>query len=506
MEARNFITAREMLRYNNWFHTTMNLEPRYEKPPLPTWLTAFSASIFGIKNLFGLRLPAAISVTFLIIISYYLSVQLFMSKKRALINALILSTSFFIIFSGRNGQWDIFAHAFMIFAIYNLFIAFQSKDRGYQNWIIAGIFIGLSFMSKGPVSLYALLLPFLLSYAIIFKFKDFNKKILPLVYCLIIFLVVGLSWGIYIYVTDNHSAQLIANKESLAWSNRNIRPWYYYWSFFTQSGLWTYFSFIGLLYPFMIKRVKDKKTYKFTFLWTVLTVVLLSLIPEKKSRYLLPVLIPLALNTGFYIDFIINKKERLQKSDSFVTQFGFGLIGIICLIFPLAGYFFFKNNLNGLWINYILTSVTLFTIGIYLFKNLILKKYEMVFYATILMMSSIMLFALPLAKTFYDNRQFNNISELRNNESSKNLDLYAWNGLTPELIWELDEPVKIIHNINELPLKFSFGLLLTDTISNEILQNYNLQPIDTFDINYIDKLKKGYKKRLVTKFYKATKK
>ena len=41
MEARNFITAREMLEYGNWIHTTMNLEPRYEKPPLPTWMTAW---------------------------------------------------------------------------------------------------------------------------------------------------------------------------------------------------------------------------------------------------------------------------------------------------------------------------------------------------------------------------------------------------------------------------------------------------------------------------------
>ena len=46
MEARNFITAREMLDYGHWFHTTMNLEPRYEKPPLPTWMTALSLNLY----------------------------------------------------------------------------------------------------------------------------------------------------------------------------------------------------------------------------------------------------------------------------------------------------------------------------------------------------------------------------------------------------------------------------------------------------------------------------
>ena len=36
MEARNFVTAREMLYKGNWLLTTMNDFPRYEKPPLPT--------------------------------------------------------------------------------------------------------------------------------------------------------------------------------------------------------------------------------------------------------------------------------------------------------------------------------------------------------------------------------------------------------------------------------------------------------------------------------------
>jgi len=85
MEARNFITAREMLDYGNWIHTTMNLEPRYEKPPLPTWLTAISASIFGVKNLFGLRLPAVLSVIFLIFTFYFLIKDIIHNKKQAFI-------------------------------------------------------------------------------------------------------------------------------------------------------------------------------------------------------------------------------------------------------------------------------------------------------------------------------------------------------------------------------------------------------------------------------------
>ena len=45
MEARNFVTAREMLLDNNWLMPTFNGEPRYQKPPLPTWISAISTII-----------------------------------------------------------------------------------------------------------------------------------------------------------------------------------------------------------------------------------------------------------------------------------------------------------------------------------------------------------------------------------------------------------------------------------------------------------------------------
>lgn len=40
MEARNLITAREMIETGYWFLPTLHGESRLAKPPLPTWLTA----------------------------------------------------------------------------------------------------------------------------------------------------------------------------------------------------------------------------------------------------------------------------------------------------------------------------------------------------------------------------------------------------------------------------------------------------------------------------------
>ena len=138
MEARNFITAREMLLDNNWILTTMNGEARYEKPPLPTWITAISGLIFGIKSTFGLRLPGIIMIAFIGIFIYLLSLQLLQNKMHSIINAFIAVTSFYIIGIAIEAPWDIYAHAFMLMAIYFLFQLFNKKPtlifRKYISW------------------------------------------------------------------------------------------------------------------------------------------------------------------------------------------------------------------------------------------------------------------------------------------------------------------------------------------------------------------------------------
>lgn len=502
MEARNFITAREMLEYGNWIHTTMNLEPRYEKPPLPTWMTAISASVFGIKNLFGLRLPAVLSTVFLIFTFYYLGLQVLKDKKQSFIGALILATSFYIIFSGRNGQWDIFTHAFMLFAIFQLFQAFETDQKAWKNWLLAGLFLGFSFMSKGPVSFFALLLPFLISYGIVYKFTGFSKKIKPLVSGLVIFAVVGFTWGIYIYLTDTSSAEYIADKETLAWSNRSVKPFYHYWSFFTQSGAWTYFSFLALLYPFMIKRVENKKYYQFSLFWTLTAVILLSMIPEKKERYLLPVLIPMAMNTSFYMTYLLSKSKELFKIDIYLANFGFGLIGLIGLFFPFGVYLFFEGQIAPFWPAYFLSSVTLFSAGVFIFISLRKKAYEKCFYAMILLLCSIVLFAFPMAELLYDNDKYLSAENIREIDEVKDLKLYCTDRIiSPEIIYDLGEPVKRVKSIDEFPKQGKFALIAYESIPEEIDAYFTMDFIVQFDINNRKKGGSGHKIRKTSNLY-----
>ena len=515
MEARNFVTAREMLDDGHWVFTTLNGEARYQKPPLPTWLTAFSAAIFGLKNLFALRLPAAILALVLVVFSYKFSIKIFKNKVIAYTAALILATSFYIVSAGRDANWDIFTHGFMMVSIYFLYLFFTEKKHLYGHALLAALFFGCSFMSKGPVSLYVLLLPFLISFGIVYKFKNFKSRLLPLVLFLAVSLLLSGWWYWYTYAYDAVAMAEITQRETSNWTGYNVRPFYYYWSFFTQSGVWTLPAFIGLLYPYLKNRVVDKKGYLFTFLWTIGSVVLLSIVPEKKSRYLLPVLIPMALNTAFYIEYLIRCFAEIKdKRETIPVYFNFGLIALIGLVFPIGGYFFLGDKLEGYWVWFILLSITLATIGFLLLRNLIQKKIKPVFHLTILFIISVLVFGMPIAKALTVNPEYKSLAQLNDWQAETELAVFEFGGFTPELIWAYGKPIQSLKNNEGVVQKSltddhaSFGVLVSEDnlkLFQRTFEDYQVEKVTRYDMNPQGPGERTHRPRLWRDFYLVTK-
>lgn len=507
MEARNFTTAREMLDDGNWLLTTLNGEPRYQKPPLPTWITAVSGAIFGLKNIAALRMPAALMGLLLVLTSYLFAVKLTKDKTYAFLACLVMATSFYVVSASRDGNWDIFTHAFMMVGIWQLYLFFTSEDKKYQRALLAAVFFGFSFMSKGPVSLYALLLPFLISFGIVYRYKNIKKRILPLILFILVALVISGWWHWYTYTYDPETVAAITQKETSNWTGYNVRPFYYYWSFFTQSGVWTLIAFIGLLYPYLKDRVFNKQAYRFTLLWTLLSLVLLSVIPEKKSRYLLPVLIPLALNTGFYIEYLFRRFSEIKdKRETWPVYFNFGLIAFIGVVFPIAGYLFLKDQLAGKWIWFILLSISLFGIGIHIIRNLLRKQIKGVFYATILFIAAIICFGMPLAKTLTVNPGFKSMAELPQWQTETGLEVYEMTYFTPELIWAYGKPIEVLRKEGtvSIPEEDSFAVLVSrDDVElfKRTFKDYDTRLITRYDMNPKGEEDRSHKPRLYRDLY-----
>lgn len=506
METRNLITAREMVANNDWIFTTLNGHPRYEKPPLPTWITAAFGSIWGFDSMFILRLPAAF-VTLVLVYFFYRFLKSFHLFATQSLNAsLILITSFYVFFAGRDNQWDIYCHAFMMVSIYYLYKAFIQEVSGYKNVLLSALFFGCSFLSKGPVSPYALFLPFLLSYFLVYKNYG-RKNITYLVFIVIIGLIIGLSWPLYVRYFDTAHFTAVTQREASRWAGYNTRPLYYYWSFFTQSGIWTVPSFIALLYPYMKKRVEDLQAYRFSFFWTIFSVILLSVIPEKKSRYLLPVLIPLAFNTSFYIQYLIHKFKEIKERKELVSiNFTFGLIGLIAIAIPIALAIITGMSAAAYIVWIILSSIVSVVCGIVIFKGLISRNFTTVFYSTIAFMCGMIVFGIPVSKAFYNNPAYLGADKLHAYEKKYQIKTYGGDGFVPEIGWDYG---KIITGINddgrlENPVENKFGLLLSTQNEAWIGENfkmYEVKKLAVVDLNHVPPGRKGYNDRLVKNYY-----
>lgn len=339
MEARNFITAREMLNDGNWISPTMNGDPRLEKPPLPTWLTALSAKFGGgLDDPFTMRFPAAASATLMVFFFFGFCRELSKEKLLPLLGAAILATSLMVIQEARTNSWDIHTHAFMMGSMW-LLVRGWKKGR-WLNFSLSGIMLGLSILSKGPVSLYALWLPFILAYGFGYKDGILKRYWKQTLLALVLGLILGFSWRIYIYFELPDIMEYVINKEATSWGDRHVRPFYFYLHFPLFIGIWSVFVITSFFYKYAKDRVNKFGNYRFALLWILISVLLLSVIPTKKERYLLPVMIPMALMATYMVYAVIKafREKNDTKWDRIVLRIFAIIIGMAATAIPIVAW------------------------------------------------------------------------------------------------------------------------------------------------------------------------
>ncbi|AIZ63962.1 hypothetical protein PK28_10180 [Hymenobacter sp. DG25B] len=362
MESRNFVAAREMAAGGSWLLPTMNGELRLAKPPLPTWAVAGMMRLIDFPRpdqLFWLRLPAAVMSTVLILFFWGLLrelTQLYPGEaeapgRTAWVGALVLASSLLMITVGRDAQWDIFSHSFMIGSLWLLVRASRTADRGVL-WGASGLLLGLSILSKGPVALYGVWLPFLICYyqprfgGAVGRLRQEWSGLLFLV---VVALIVGVSWPWYVWQHVAPTALTVARTEVSSWQGRHVQPFWYYFNFPVFTGVWALVALAALVVPYARRRAGRYVPYALGFVWLLVSFFLLSAVPEKKERYMLPLLFPLVmLLTGMLRAWeTAAQEQRLTRSDNrllwawavLLVVVGVGLAGAMAVI-GLPGFEF----------------------------------------------------------------------------------------------------------------------------------------------------------------------
>lgn len=491
MESRNLVTAREMVQYENWLVPTMNGELRLEKPPLPTWIAAVVEN-FSPDNLFLQRAMAGLAATLLVLLVYFFGLQLTRQPLYALMAALVLCTCVSVILMARTATWDIYCHSFMMVAIYFLFRAFQKPGPQWLYLLGAGLAMGLSFLSKGPVSFYALLLPFLLVYFPLYR-PSFRSKGMPLLLMIVLCLVLSLWWPAYLYLSHRELFLQVIAKESGAWMNHSVRPWYYYWKFFLESGVWSLFLLTALCWFYWKKRFVLKKEYLLTVYWTLAVLILLSLLPEKKTRYLFPVLIPATMTIAHLLFYLRNKKNRyaLTRTEKISYRLNTGFIAFLTFLLPVAAYILFYNRGTMAFSAFLLSTLLIWGIGIYMLL-LTWKIHPFSFLGSVVVLLLVVeLTLLPPMSGLFNHTMRKSIHVVRDMEELRDIPFYYPSGeeLRIELVYEAGRrilPLNCRHDslvMTKLPCVLVSADRAEKLLSLRLQQKIGMELIDKYDDN-----------------------
>lgn len=504
MEARNFISAREMIDDGNWLLTSMNGEARYEKPPLPTWITALFGFIFGIENLWALRLPAIIMLGITGYAVFLISKQILHNVNLALLNAAISITSFYVLAIIFEAPWDIYTHGFMLLGVFFMIKHFLQKNN--KHLVLASLFIGCSILSKGPIAIYALLLPFLIAYGVVYNYKLSRASILKIVGVILLSLLIGGWWFLYVRLVDSDTFLKITAKETGNWSSYKVRPFYYYWSFFSNSGMWLIPAFTSLLYPYLKNKVSNLKAYQLSLIWVLASLILLSLVPEKKSRYLVPTLIPLAICCGFYLEYIIKNFNQFNLKEKIAPYLHFSILIITAFSIPVVLLINYKEVIYADWFFSTMLMISVLAAGTTMFWFLRKRCFKHLTIASMIFYASIIWFGMPLVKHL-PKHDYTPISDLREEIDISNIKLFSLNEISPEIIWQYGDKIPKISldNLAKIPLDQEFVILVSnyeDSQEEFLTTNFDITHLKTYDLNWSKVNSKNHKNRLTAQLLK----
>lgn len=495
MESRNLVTAREMLQKGNWLQPTMNGEDRLEKPPLPTWITAVTMVAFGQDNMALLRLPAVLAGMLLIFFLFRLTEELTDDEDLPFLAAGTAASSFYILFMARDISWDIFSHSSMLGAIWLIHKNLKLKTPSTVRYVMAGMLMGLSALSKGPVAFYALLLPYLLARGLVYDWRIRATKLSGLTIMIAVTLVIGLWWPVYTFLSNPEHFSFVARKESLAWINRSVKPFYHYWSFPVQSGIWTIVAVVTLAFPYAQRRINATLNYKLISSWVWMSVLLLSLFPEKKERYLFPVMIPLAILTAGWFRYIMIavKKNTATRSDIFLLRLNSIVLEVICVIIPNGLLVLSKGKqVPGKGILFFFSFVLLLFAFLFIRAEIKRKPFQIWAGMTGLMMTIGLLLMPFLNNIIQTNPAHHPYNELRHRDEVNKLPFYfngEIQGKFIEVIWSTGKEIRPWDPVKnaDLPAKPPFVFLSHEQpyiiLPPSVLSKYNVRLIGHFDKN-----------------------
>ena len=268
---------------------------------------------------------------------------------------------------------------------------------------------------------------------------------------------------------------------------------YYYHLFFAESGLWSLFLLSGLLGWFWLRRkVVLRKDYAFAALWTVAVLVLLSCVPEKKTRYLLPLLLPASVVVAHYVVYVYDavRSKQLSRPGRILFRVNAFVPALIAFAMPVALYvMFYATDQMGL-VALVLVSCCFLVAAWSIFVGGLRFRVFKVYTGVVVMLILVEAFLMPCVAVYFNNPDFVSIRSLRQNEEVRGMPFYYEVSETSpriEFIYEAGRQIlprdfrSDTTLLRELPVVLVSERPAEEVLGAALLSQVNLRPVEVFN-------------------------
>lgn len=289
-EARYAQISKEMLDTGDWIHPQLMGIYHYHKPPMTYWITALSYKIFGVTP-FAARFFLQLSILLQIYLIFRIGKLLLGNSRSAFMAAMLYASFPVVIIGGRALTTDSYLMTFVLLALFYWFSYLKSRNNGFL--IATYLFLGLGFLTKGPV---VLIVP-----AVLWIFHLYQKGKRPKISLagfigFFSMLILGFSWFVWLYVEDSRFLDYFVFKHTIERFASD--------TFSRSQPIWFYPAIlVATAFPWFLivlgktgSLLKDAKSLTaFFWVWVCIPVLFFSISQSKLVLYILPVFGGLAL-------------------------------------------------------------------------------------------------------------------------------------------------------------------------------------------------------------------
>jgi 4-amino-4-deoxy-L-arabinose transferase-like glycosyltransferase len=340
--------AREMLATHNYFNVQIDYKDFWEKPPLFIWMQVFSMKIFGV-NEFAARFPNAMAGVVTLLTIFRIGKK-YLNTQFAWFWTMCYAGTTLTLLYFKSGIMDPWFNLFIFLAIYQFsFIVERGREKSIWKAVLAGLFLGLAVMVKGPVAILIALLC-LFVYIIIHRF-DVPIKFSELLAIVIATGITCFMWFGVQLMTDGiwflrefivYQIRLFTTQDA-----GHGGPFFYHWIVLLFG---CFPASILMIKSFFMRSVATEHQrvllhWMQILFWVVL--ILFSIVETKIVHYSSLCYFPLTFLAAYALYYMVHGKTRWNKAIHYAVYFIGLLFAFVLMFFP-----FLMKHKNA-WILYV---------------------------------------------------------------------------------------------------------------------------------------------------------